>query len=201
MQQTDEWFAARLGCVTASRMSDVIATGRGGQPSVTRENYMYELICERLTGVRQEGFTSAEMRWGTEHESDAKAAYEIETGVIVGDVGFVKHPAIAMSGASPDGLVGDGVLECKAPKTRTHLGYLSAGVMPPEYQPQVAWQCACTGRSWADFVSYDPRMPEHLQLFVMRYVPQHEYIVWLEEQVMAFLRELDARIDQLRKLR
>jgi len=103
-QRSPEWFAARLGKVTASRIADVMATTKSGY-GAGRANYMAELICERMTGKRQEGYTNAAMQWGTDQEPFARAAYEFLTDRTVSEVGFIDHPTIPMSGASPDGLV------------------------------------------------------------------------------------------------
>ena len=167
-QRTEEWFAARLGKVTASRVADVIARTKTGY-SASRENYMAQLICERMTGQKQESFTNAAMEWGTENEPLARAAYEAEKGVLVDEVGLLDHPFIPMAAASPDGLVSDdGMLEIKCPNTATHFDTLLKGDVPSKYIPQMQWQMACANRLWVDFVSYDPRAPEGLQLFIKR---------------------------------
>ena len=192
-QRTPEWFAARLGKVTASKIADVMASGRSGAPSVTRSNYLAQLLCERLTGRPTEGFTSDAMQHGTDNEPIAINAYEMAKDVIVSPIGFVDHPTIAMSGASPDGLVGeDGLFEVKCPNSATHLSTLKGGSIDGRYMKQMQWQMACTGRKWCDFVSFDPRMPEHLQLHV-RHVPFDPVMVReIESAVQEFLAELDA---------
>ena len=192
-QRTIEWFAARLGKVTASKIADVMASGRAGAPSVTRSNYLAQLLCERLTGRPTEGFTSDAMQHGTDNEPIAINAYEMHRDVIVSPIGFVDHPTIAMSGASPDGLVGeDGLIEVKCPNSATHLATLKGGSIDGRYLKQMQWQMACTGRKWCDFVSFDPRMPEHLQLHV-RHVPFDPVMVReIESAVQEFLADLDA---------
>jgi hypothetical protein len=202
IQDSPEWKLARAGKVTASRFDAVCAKGRGDAPSATREDYMAELISEILTGQPyEEGFVSYEMRRGTELQPAGFAAYEIETGVITEDVGLIDHPRIPRTAASPDRIAGEGLLELKCPKTKTHLSYLRAGKPPADYLPQMAWQIACSGRPWVDFVSFDPRLPDDLQLFIVRYVPPAEYIESLERQVTQFLRELDDRLLELRSYR
>lgn len=199
-QGSVEWLAARCGLVTASRIADVMAEGKGGKPSATRARYMGELIAETLTGQPAEGFQSADMQRGTELEPAARREYEARTGRIVTEVGLVLHPELR-AGASPDGLVdADGLVEIKCPRTHTHIDYLLAGKPPADYVPQMAWQCACTGRAWVDFVSFDPRMPERLSLFVVRYTPPAEYLRELTEGVRAFVAEMDARIERLSKV-
>ena len=200
-QRTDAWFQARLGKVTASRVADVVAKTKTGY-SASRENYMAQLICERMTGQKQESFTNAAMEWGTETEPLARAAYEAEKGVLVDEVGLIDHPFLPMSAASPDGLVDiDGMLEIKCPNTATHFDTLLKGEPPAKYIHQMQWQMACANRLWCDFVSYDPRAPEGLQLFIFRVSRNDELIRQLEAEVNLFLQELEVRIEKLNQLK
>lgn len=199
-QGSPEWFAARLGKVTASRVDDVVAKTKTGY-STSRDNYMAELVLERVTGARQEGYTNAAMQWGTETEPLARAAYEAHTGELVVEVGMAPHPKIEMSGASPDGLVGDdGLLEIKCPNSATHLDTLLTGKPQGKYVIQMQWQMACTGTKWCDFVSFDPRFPEALQLFVTRINRDDAHIKTLEDEVSSFLRELDDKVQKVNQL-
>lgn len=201
-QRTEAWFAARAGKATASRIADIIARTKSGH-SASRQSYAVQLALERITGQREDGFTSAAMQRGTELEAEARASYEAERGELVQEVGFIDHPAIAMAGASPDGMVGgDGLLEIKCPDSKQHLEYLRLQIVPAKYKPQVQWQMACTARAWCDFVSYDPRFPEGLQLHIVRVQRDAEYIEELEAEVTAFLSEVDqivADIEQMRE--
>lgn len=197
-QRTDEWFAARLGKVTASRVSDLMAKTKSG-PSASRENLMAELICERLTGQRQEGFTSAAMQWGNDTEPQARAAYEFMTDAVVEETGLCLHPTIADFGASPDGLVGDvGVLEIKCPNSAAHIEALLSGEAPAKYNAQMQAQMACTGSAWCDFVSFDPRLPADMQIFIKRVHRDDAFIATMETEVSAFLSELTQKLDALR---
>lgn len=202
-QGSAEWFAARAGKVTASRIADVLAKGRSGAPSATRAAYMGELIAETLTGQPANAFQgNADTDRGIELEPQARAVYEIAKGAMVSSVGLVIHPRIERSGASPDGLAdADGLLEIKCPRTHTHIEYLLGGSAPAKYVPQMAWQAACTERAWVDFVSYCPAMPEDLRLFVVRYEPPMAYLKEIEAAVVEFLAEMDAKLVQLAKLR
>jgi len=196
-QRSPEWFAARLGKVTASRVADVIAKTKTGY-STSRENYMAQLVCERMTGTQAESYNNAAMQWGTDQEPLARAAYEAAADVLVDETGFVIHPTITEAGASPDGLVGDdGLIEIKCPNTSTHIDTLLSEKVPAKYLTQMMWQMACTGRKWCDFVSFDPRMPEGLQIFIKR-VDYHDSIVkGLESEVKEFLEELETKIVKL----
>ena len=199
-QRTDEWFAARLGKVTASRVADVIAKTAKGY-GASRDNYMAQLVCERLTGKPTEGFTNAAMEWGTQTEPQARAAYSAKTGELVEEVGFIPHSAVPGSGASPDGFVGEGLIEIKCPNTATHLEYVLEGKPPQKYVTQMQWQMAVTGAPWCDFVSYDPRLPEHLQLLIVRITRDVKYIEMLEQEVTKFLQELDEKVNKLQKVK
>lgn len=197
-QGTPEWFAARLGKVTASKVKDVMAQGRGNAPSASRATYMGELIAERLSGVASEGFTNGTMDHGTQTEPQARAAYTMETGNMVDEIGFVVHPTIADSGASPDGMVGaDGLVEIKCPLTKTHIEFLKTGAVPSNYQKQMMWQMACTGRVWCDFVSFDPRMPHHMRLRIVRVHRDDGMIREMESAVMDFIIEMRGEIAAL----
>lgn len=197
VQGSPEWHALRLGKVTASRVADVVARTKAGY-GASRANYMAELICERLTGAAPERFTNAAMAWGTEREPEARELYEFTHDALVDQVGFVPHPSIAMTGASPDGLVGaEGMVEIKCPNTATHLETLESRAVPAKYVTQMLWQMACTGRQWCDFVSFDPRLPSHLRLFVKRVHRDAERIAELESEVGGFLDELAAKLARL----
>ncbi len=196
-QGTDAWFAARCGAVTASRIKDVVAKTKSGY-SASRKNYMAQLLCERMTGTKQESYTNAAMQWGTDQEPFARSTYEINRDGMVIEVGYVPHPTIKGSGASPDGLVGEeGLIEIKCPNTATHIEWLLANEVPSEHKPQMAWQMACTVRKWCDFVSYDPRMPIKHQFFCIRYERDDAYIAELEAEVVKFIAELEDTIQKL----
>lgn len=200
-QRSPEWFAARLGCVTASRVKDVMASGRGGAPSATRKNYMMELLCERLTGQQGGADLSrnAAVQRGVDLEPFAGMAYESDRGVMIVESGLVMHPAIARFGASPDGLVGeDGLLEIKCPNTATHVATMQSGRHDPQYEWQMLAQMACTGRQWVDFVSYDDRLPEALQYVCHRFERDFKRIREMESAIKDFLEELDELEKEMR---
>ena len=200
IQGSEEWLRARIGKATASRVRDITATTKSGGWTAGRENYMAELVTERLTGEPAPKFVSAAMANGTECEPEARAAYSFQADVDVEEVGFIDHPTIAMCGASPDGLVGaDGMVEIKCPTTATHLKTLLTGKIAVEYVDQMQMQMAVCGRRWVDFVSYDKRLPEPMRLFVHRMPRDDKLIASIELQVTQFLIDLDATVDLLRK--
>lgn len=200
MQQgTIEWQMARLGKVTASRVADVIAKTKTGW-GTSRANYAAELIAERLTQKPAESYTNAAMQWGTEKEPEARAAYAFYADADVEQVGFIDHPTIAMSGASPDGLVGkDGLVEIKCPNTATQIDTLLGNQIPAKYLTQMQYQMACTKRQWCDWASYDPRLPERMRLFVQRVKRDDAMISELEHCVRSFLGEIEQKITELNK--
>lgn len=199
-QRTPEWFQKRLGKVTASRIADLMAKTKTG-PGASRANYLAQLVTERLTGTPTEGFQSPAMTWGIEQEAAARAAYSARMGVLVDEVDFVDHPTM-QAGASPDGLVGDnGLIEIKCPNTATMLEWLDDRTIPQKYRLQIQWQLAVTGRDWCDFVAYDPRLPEHLQLLVIREPRNTDLVVEITHEVNRFLAEVERKVALLKELR
>jgi putative phage-type endonuclease len=197
VQGSPEWFAMRCGKVTASRVADVLAKTKTGW-GAGRANYAAELIAERLTGATAPSFTNAAMQWGTDQEPVARQVYAARHSLDVSEIGFVDHPEITMSGASPDGLVGVwGLVEIKCPNTATHLDTLLSETVPGKYITQMQWQMACTGREWCDFVSFDPRLPESMALFVKRVHRDVSHILELETEVAAFIAEIDDKVARL----
>jgi putative phage-type endonuclease len=199
-QGSPEWLAIRLGKVTASRIADVMAKGKSGE-AATREDYRTELVVQRLTNEPGESFTNAAMEWGTQTEPMARIAYEAQANVFVEQVAFVDHSTIEWFGCSPDGLVSEtGLVEIKCPASKTHIKYLLGGKPPAKYVPQMQCQMAVTGREWCDFVSYDPRLPEDLQLFVVRLERDEEYIKAMEAEVEKFLGEVSEMYSKLKEI-
>lgn len=193
VQGSEEWKEARRGKVTASPMIKIIK-GRSGYKA-SRKDYMAEKICEILTGEIAEHYISPEMQWGTEHEPTARTSYEIKTGNLVEEVGFIIHPEIESLGASPDGLVGvDGMVEIKCPKTATHIETIMTGKIKPDYIYQMQTGLIVTGRKWCDFVSYDPRLPSPQDLYVQRVERDEAVIKEILFEVKSFLEELDLKL-------
>jgi putative phage-type endonuclease len=204
-QRTEEWFQQRLGKVTASRISDVIAKTKTGV-STSRQNYLVQLVSERITGKKGDSFVNQAMLDGIERESAARGLYMLNRDVSVTEVGFFDHPVIKNSGASPDGAVNAeeegkyaGLIEIKCPIETTHTNTLMSKSVPSKYIPQMQWQLACTGAKWVDFVSYNPNFPMELQLFVARVDRDDTYIGELEAEVIKFLDEVEQTIIKLKE--
>lgn len=197
-QNTSEWHAARVGKLTASRFHDAVAKLKNGSWGASRANYMAELIAERVTGEPYPHYSNQAMQWGNLVEADARAAYSFYADVDVVEVGFIGHPIIEMSGCSPDGLVGDdGLVEFKCPNTATHIDTLLGAQIDRAYHLQMMWQMACTGRKWCDWVSFDPRLPERLRLYVERVTRHEDLIANMERDASVFLAELQQRVEEL----
>lgn len=188
-QRSEEWFAARCGSLGASQLADALAKSRDGKSAgSTSINLRAKLVVERLTNTQEQGFTSSVMQWGVDNEEGARLAYEAATGQFVTEVGLYRHTDIEGTHASPDGLVGDdGLIEIKCPASATHIETLKTGKIPTGYIYQMQWQMACADRQWCDFVSFDPRMPENLQLWIKRVPRDDKLIAELEAGVGAFL--------------
>lgn len=199
VQGSDAWRAARVGSLGGSRIADMLAKTKTGWGAM-RGNLLADLVAERLTGVAAEGYTSDAMARGSEVEADARRAYAFRTGLQVSETGLWRHPKIAGTHASPDGLVGaDGLVEIKSPMTKSHIETLRGASIPGNYQLQILWELACTGRQWADFVSYDPRLPESMSLAIKRVHLDAERLMEVENEVRIFLAEVDEAVADLRR--
>jgi putative phage-type endonuclease len=206
-QRTEEWFQQRLGKVTASRISDVIAKTKTGV-STSRQNYLVQLVSERITGKKGDSFVNQAMLDGIERESAARELYMQTKGVSVTEVGFFDHPVIKNSGASPDGAVNAeedgkyaGLIEIKCPIETTHTNTLMSKSVPSKYMPQIQWQMASVSPNvkWVDFISYNPNFPDTMQLFVARVERDNDYIAELETEVIKFLEEVEQTILKLKE--
>lgn len=199
LQSDPAWATARLGHVTASRMGDMLAKTRTGW-GASRANYAAELVAERLTGAASERYVNGAMQWGIDTEAAARTAYEFQIDAACEPAAFIKHERVPWAGASPDGFVkGDGLVEFKCPNTATHIDTLLGGGIPEKYRWQMQWQMACAGRAWCDFVSFDPRLPENMRLFVRRFEREPETIAMLERETTAFVTDIEETLAALQK--
>ncbi len=198
-QGTAQWLQERVGHCTASRFKDVMDFTKAGKEGAKRAGYRMELVVERLTGSATEHYVNDFMAWGSEQEPRAVMAYEAHTGVMVERKGFIHHPTVKMCGGSLDGYVcADGIIEVKCPSTSTHINTLLGAEC--EHLPQIMGYLWITGRQWADFVSYDPRLPDGLQLYVQRIERNDDYIAELAGNVLTFLAEVADMETKLRAI-
>ena len=197
-QGTEEWHQLRLGKVTASRVADILAKTKSGA-SASRGNYLIELALQRVTKTIEESYSNSAMEWGVATEPQARVAYEVSTGNFVDQIAFVNHPTIEGFGCSPDGLVGEGLIEIKCPNSATHWSYIKANEPPQKYIIQMQAQMSVTGAKWCDFVSFDPRMPERSQLLIIRVNRDEEFIADMENEIKQFLNEVEAEVNLMEK--
>lgn len=200
-QRSPEWRQLRAGKLTGSAAKDMLTTIKSGE-AAKRRDLRYRLIAERLSGEPQDSdYVNADMQWGLDHEAEAIAAYETATGAMVEAIGFCEHDVLA-AGTSPDGFVGaDGAVSIKCPKTATHIRYLRDGGEPAEHVAQNTHELWLTGRAWIDFVSYDPRLPENMRLFIVRVTRTPDPLKAYEAEVRAFLAEVDTECQALRTMK
>lgn len=201
-QRSPEWYSARCGSLGASAIADALSKLKDGKtPGATSTNLRAKLVVERLTGIHEDGYRSAAMQFGADTEDAARMAYEAHTGIFVEQVGLVKHPTIEGTHASPDGLVGDdGLVEIKCPNSATHIDALRNEKIPTKYLYQMQWQMRCTDRKWCDFASFDPRMPNYLQLWVKRVERDDALIATLEAGVVSFLDGVKGDVEALQAM-
>lgn len=192
-QGTNEWRMERLGIPTASAFDQII-TPKTLKPSAQSFGYICRLLSERITGEpaeTQDG--QVETLWmvrGRTLESEAFAAYDMLTGRMPRSCGFCWPDESRQVGCSPDALVGDdGLLEIKCPSLTRHLQYVLTGGLPAEYLMQVQGELYCTGRPWADFISYYPGTPLH----VVRVEPDEAVQLALGEAIPEFLARLESQ--------
>lgn len=193
-QGTPEWFAIRLGRVTGSAMSSVLAKGQGK----TRASLMYKLIGEKITGEPTEGYGNQHMERGTMLEPDAREIYEQINGIKCEIVGFITEDFSGNTvGFSPDALVGDdGIAEIKTKLPHIQAELLISGRVPPEHTAQIQCGLWVTGRRWLDFISYWPGMP----LFIKRVERDETYIATMAQEVAAFYAELNEKLEKIRAM-
>jgi putative phage-type endonuclease len=185
-QRSTEWFALRAGKFTGSRFVDVLARNKkNGEPLKAYHDLIWQIVVERITGQPVEGATGYALQWGQDVEPFAREAYELETGNIVEESGFIIHPEHEYAGCSPDGLIGtEKGLEMKCPKSSAvHLERFIDGV-PGEYIPQIQGCMWVTGRTSWDFVSFDPRMPDSHRLLIINVQRDEAFIAKLESAVV-----------------
>lgn len=190
-QRSSEWLTAKCGKVGCSRLGEVLSFKKNGASSEERDNYLYELLAERLSGKNTPHFITREMEDGVQYESMARIKYELRSGVMVEEHGGQEHPSITGWWCSPDGLVGDdGGIEIKCPKTKTHIKTIFCNEIRPEYLYQMTGAVLIYDRAWWDFVSYDPRLPDELGFYCRRFAREELPLQSVKDGVIRFLDDL-----------
>jgi len=200
-QRTPEWHAARCGRINASRVKDVLAVSkRDCKPLQAREDYATELVLELLTGQSRQTPTTFAMQWGIDNEHLARSEYESQRCVLVEDGGFVVHPELDYIAASPDGLTDACGIEIKCPfNSGIHLATIEHGMFIEHYA-QLQIGMACTGlQSW-DFISFDPRMPPGLRLYVQTIQRDEQFIAESLSACESFFEQVTRRVEYFRSI-
>lgn len=197
-QLSAAWFSNRIGLLTASKLNNMLDFKKDGTSGAKRLALIEEIVGERLTDKVADHYVTPAMQWGRANEDGAAQRYEEITGRTAKRCGFFAHPTIEYLGASPDRIVGkNGLLETKCPTTATHINWLEMTECPDDYKPQMILQLECTGRQWCDFATFDPRVPERLQMAIWRYEPTDEERHYIIEECKRFLALVDERFEQI----
>lgn len=199
-QRSPEWFAARLGRVTASKAADMLSKTKSGW-GAGRDNLKWQLVLERMTGRSQEkDFTSAAMQRGQELEPQAVAGYEAITGHLVRTCGFLRHNTV-QAGASLDGYIGDYqiLVSIKCREAKAHAEHIISGAIPNSALQQMRHELWLTGAADHHYVSWHPDFPEALQLRVHVLHAKDLDIPGYGRELAAFLAEVDEAEAKLRK--
>ena len=194
-QGTQEWLDLRVGKITGTRLKSVMGSKK------VREELIYELIAEELTGVQEQLYKNAAMQWGSDHEDMAVLVYEHIHKVKTEKVGFCISDEFDFLGLSPDRLIKKGknyvkAVEVKAPTTKTAVKYIVDGKVPAEYKWQVVNYFLVNEKlKELDFVIYDPRITiPTLQLTVISVARKtvSEDVAKAKEVLATFKKEWEA---------
>lgn len=192
IQGSPEWFSACCGNVGASNIDKIITTT--GARSKQREEFMYQLAGERITGKKEETFQSQAMLNGIEREAGARQLFEFIYAVEVRQVGIVYKDEWKLCHVSPDGLIGDNAgLEIKNPMMKTAVKYLLNGTLPTEYFCQIQMSLYVTEReSWWFMSNF-----EGLKPLIIEVHRDEAYIKKLESELNQFNTELLEMVNKL----
>lgn len=197
-QGDQDWHKARAGSASGSRFKDIMP-GKSKKYLKAREDYMFDIMAERLTGEPIYKNIGSYGQWGKDIEYYARIAYEAATGFIVKEAEFIPHPTIDNVGVSPDGLItAAGGVEIKSRVSiADHLRTFITKEIPKEHTPQVQGNIWVTDRNWWDFVSYNPYFPVEMRLVIVRVERDNDYIASLTKEVIKFLSEVDDLLKQI----
>ena len=204
IQGSEEWFAARLGKITASRLNDLMKKTKYGESQYITRLRM-ELAIERITGKQANIVTmNKAMHDGVEREPDARKLFEAVTQKEVALCGSFNHPYLPNTAASPDGILREenAILEIKCPTAITHANNLLSESMPKNYVYQVQWQIACTESDYGYFASYHPDFPRPLSLKWLKVEKDEKIIGELVNRVRDFdieVHDLVVKLSQEQK--
>jgi putative phage-type endonuclease len=198
-QRSQEWLDERVGFITGSRLNDVLAK----KETAARKNYLLQLAIERINKKPAEPmFINDAMQRGIDKEDEAVICFEVNQGVFTEKCSFIKSKDIPRFGASPDRLIGnDAILECKVPNTLTHMNYIIDNKLPTKYKAQVYGQMLVTERDRGYFMSWDDRTVEGMELFVVEFKKDNEYMDNLVKEITLFNKEVEELVEQFMEKR
>jgi hypothetical protein len=189
VQRSDEWYAARLGIVTASAVGKLV-TPKTVRPASNPDSrkLTLALAAERITGWSEPSFTNDDMWRGIEDEPIAREKYATHYAPVI-EAGFMTEDKWGFKlGYSPDGLVGDdGLIEVKSRRPKAHLETILADAPPLENMAQLQYALLVSGREWLDYISYCGGMP----LWVKRVVPEQKWFDAIIEATTIFEASID----------
>ncbi len=192
IQGTDEWKQARIGKLTASYSSTIMAKQGLGKGA---ETLAVEIIAEQLTGEPLDNYTSKPMEDGSENELYARDIYADSRCVSVEEIGGFEDVMLWMS---PDGLVNkDGLIEIKCCQPKRHIQNILFQKYRNEYNHQMQFGLMISERQWCDLVLFNPDMPDNLKAKVFRIERDEEYIKLIQDRIIQFKVMIDEFKKQL----
>ncbi len=191
-QNSEQWWAEKLGKPSASRVAMIITND--GKPSEQRKGYLYELAGEIMTGKREEGYKNGNMEMGNEREAEARALYEMIHNVKVEQVGVIYKDKDKKFLCSPDGIIGDIGLELKNPIPKTQVKRLIDNRLPAEYFGQVQFSLYVTGFKFWDYMSYSPG----LKPLIIRVKRDEKFLKALDSELKKFCIELNQIVEKIK---
>jgi hypothetical protein len=197
-QRTLEWWAARLGNITGSQISDIMPDPKKGILSQTALSYMNMIIAERLTSIPKLIYSKS-IEHGILNEPIARRFYEQKTGKAVIGCGSIRNAEFIDVSGSPDGLIGDdGIIEIKCPNSHTHINTLLTNEIDNDYIYQIQFSLWNLNRKYCDFISFDPRVDDdNLKIKIIRIERDEITIQKIVKKIKIFREVLNQKMIQL----
>lgn len=185
-QGSPEWLRLKLGVISASNASKVVAK----KDSDTRLTYMAELAAQVCTGIMEE-INSKYLDWGNQNEDAARSHYEFANDCEIVQVPFVFKDSSFREGCSPDGLVGEKGVEIKCPYNSVHfIKFFTEDKIKSEYIYQYQYCLRILGGDEWDFVQFDPRMKKNpMKTLLVKRDPEIQ--AKFDDMVPAFIEDMD----------
>lgn len=156
-QGSEEWLAIRLGKFTGTNGQAIATNGKG------LETLVFEKVAERMTGKGKPQYTNEDIERGNELEEMARNSYELESGNLVKQVGFIELDEF--TGCSPDGLINeDGMVEFKCKNDANYVRFLYDQKVDPDHNWQIQFNLMVSGREWCDYVIFNENFTKTTQI-------------------------------------